>query len=147
MARHLTWRWVEDYIVVVHTSTNPPVPDWDQLMMEYATHRDRIEGILVHTEGGSPSAIQRKQTRDALLPRKRPPVHVSVLTTSVAARMAITAFNLFFDNRMRAYPPEDFDDAVNYIGLPSSMRANVRKTLKELITELQIRTPDSKMYY
>jgi hypothetical protein len=80
--------------------------------------------------GGSPSAFQRKQLREVI---KSADVQSAVLTNS-----AITALNLFMRNPIRAFAPNDIEQALAYIKAPAAFIPEIKSSLQRLKQELQI---------
>lgn len=91
---------------------------------------------LVHTEGGSPSALQRKQLREFV--ERHGAMRGAILTESVIARMAITAINLFSKGLSTPFAPSAIDDALVHLQTPKKDWAEAKAALAELKKELGI---------
>jgi hypothetical protein len=135
MAKNLVWRIVEHIYVGVHNTQPPSQTEWDAMLADLA--RDgAIKIALIHSEGGSPSALQRKQLRD--VSREIGVLRGAVLTGSVVARAAITAINLFSKNFSTAFPPHEVDAALSHLEAPREHWPLLKKELAALKRELSI---------
>ena len=141
MKTNFAFTRVGNISVVVHSGVNPLPVEWDSMIADMQTFRATMKGILVYTEGGSPNATQRKQLRDVLSPETREPALTTVFTTSVVARMAVTAFNLFFGNRMRAIDPSAYEEGLTHLGVPKKEWPALMKALEELAKSINIKYP------
>jgi hypothetical protein len=63
------------------------------------------------------------------------------LTHSLVARAAMTAINLFFDNKFKAFSPDAIDDALSYLGPPTSTWPELKRVMKELRSQLSSEAP------
>ena len=129
---HTTW-------VVVH-STEPPSDAecehaWANLSANYAT----VKGTLIVTLGGGPNARQRQRMREVLGARKMP--RTAVLTKSTVGRLIVTAFNLFSDQNLRLFAPDDIDAALRYLDVHALMVGHVRQQVDAFRRVLSIREP------
>jgi hypothetical protein len=143
MSKHCVFDRVGDFAIVVHSATAPSIAEWNAVMEHYSSFAREMKGILVFTLGGSPSAMQRKQLRDVFEPAKIPLPPTVVLTDSTVARVAITAFNLFFDNRMKAIEPNKAQDALMHLRVPPALYAEMLKRLHTLALTINVQTPSS----
>jgi hypothetical protein len=141
MKKNMSFTRAGTISVVVHSNTSPSFAEWDAMIEDMKTFRTIMKGILVYTEGGSPNATQRKQLRDVLSPETREPVPTTVFTTSIIARTAVTAFNLFFDNRMRAIDPSKYEEGLKHLNVPPKEWASLMKTLDDLARTIDIKYP------
>jgi hypothetical protein len=135
MIKNLAWRFVEDVYVGAHTAKPPSQPEWDS-MLEQVLQNGRIRVGLIYTEGGSPSALQRKQLRDVT---ERLNMRGSaILTSSVVARAAITAINLFSKDFSAAFPPHHIENALRHLGVSVELWPTIKKELAAVKRELSI---------
>jgi hypothetical protein len=123
---------VGQFVVGVHTSIHPTQEEWEQLLDLARVPPEQHTGSLIYTEGGSPSALQRKQLRDAMVQAKIASQLSAVLTDSIIARTAITALNLFLGNRVRAFPSTAIDEGLTYIQAPLDVWPQIKQVLDEL---------------
>lgn len=127
---------VDKFVVGVHTSIAPTQEEWEQLLALAKVPPDQHTGSLIYTEGGAPSALQRRQLRDVMIGNKIATQLSAVLTNSVIARTAITALNLFLNNRVRAFPLHAIDEGLLYIKAPPDLWPRLKQTLEELKSEV-----------
>ena len=131
MGKNLAWSWVENFYVGVHTANTPFTQEWEAMISEINARK--FSGSLIYTEGGAPSALQRKQLRDTI---GQTPMNTAVLTNSSIARTAITALNLFMRNPVRAFPPNDLEAALQYVQAPPRLWPTMKQELYALKQQL-----------
>lgn len=136
--RTVASRWVGDYWISVHGESPVSTEDWERAMPDLKSHIP-FKGSLVYTQGGSPTAVQRKQMRE-LYPQNEAFPPTAILTDSVIARTAITALSVFIGNKVKGFPPPEVDAALTYIGAPASLCPEIKKALEELKAEMGITT-------
>jgi hypothetical protein len=134
-----TGKIVHGFTVFVHSKINPSTEEWQATCQLLSSAGGQLKGSLVYTEGGSPSATQRKQLRDAY--QRHTALPTAVMTESIVARTAITALNLFMTEKILPFPPSEIDNALRAIGAPEADWPDIKKALKELQGLL---TPSSK---
>ena len=120
-------------LVVVHDKTHPSDDDWQIYLDALRANQDAIEAQLIVTDGGSPTAAQRRASleyaRGFALPAS------AVLTSSVLVRGVVSALSWFMKDRIRAFAPGEFEEACAFIGAASESTrlreaaARLRKTL------------------
>jgi hypothetical protein len=111
--------------------TNEEIEKWISFAVE---RKGRFDGILGYSHGGSQTAIQRKRIREAF--PTLPPV--AVITDSIAARMAVTAFNLFVDLKVKTFSPRELNDALLYLKTPPEERDAIKQALTRMQRELRL---------
>lgn len=127
-------------MIAVHTAEHPTATEWNEVIELTTQSPVKFAGSLVYTEGGSPSALQRKQLRDALVQSGSEKQLTAVLTESIVARTAITALNLFLGGTVKPFPPNEIEEALRYINTPSSLWKTMQDNLKEMKHALGIMT-------
>jgi hypothetical protein len=138
MSKNYAFQISDRFMIAVHNTLNAPTPDWNNYIEAILLSPVVVAGFLVYTEGGAPSAIQRKQLRDALIQRGNHTQPAGILTESIIARTAITALNLFLGGTVKAVPPHNIDEALTYIKAPPELWPQLKKTLDELKREIGI---------
>jgi hypothetical protein len=106
--------FVGDLMILVHTSRPPSSSEWAEYVAAVAA-RDPIKlRTLVFTDGGAPNSPQRKEVTAAL------GGHASrgaIVSASMIVRGAVTALG-WFNPLIRAFSPNEIDDAIQYLGVP-----------------------------
>jgi hypothetical protein len=101
-------------LIVVHDKTHPSDDDWQLYLDALRVNRHAIGAQLIVTDGGSPTAAQRRASlehaRGFALPSS------AVLTSSVLVRGVVSALSWFMKDRIRAFAPNEFDEACVFIG-------------------------------
>jgi hypothetical protein len=130
MAKTFLWKIVLGVHVNAFGANAPAASDWDEMIEQFVIRRGEIRGLLVHSEGGAPNAVQRKRIRESIPDMPK----AALLTQSVMARAAMTAINLFTKS-FDAFAPTDIDKALTYIKAPTEDWPALKKALEELKRE------------
>ena len=139
MSRNFVWRIVGDVHVNAMTKDNPTFAEWEEMVTEFQQRGSEIHALLIYTEGGAPNALQRKKLRDTQTTMPQ----AAVLTNSIVARMAMTAINLFFDNKFKAFASEGIDEALRYLASPPTNWPEIKRALAELREQVKREGPAS----
>lgn len=136
--RNQVFSFLDDIIVVIHG----PRPPSDEEAHEYLTafkSRDisRLR-CLIFTEGGAPTAAQRKRLNELLGGRAFP---TAVVTNLPLVRGVVTALS-WFNPKIRAFTPEAAEEAFRYLGIPSVRYPGIHAEVKKLKALLK-QAPDS----
>jgi hypothetical protein len=134
MAKNLAWCFVERIYVGVHTIQPPSQEEWDAMLKDLSAHQATL--AVVHTEGGSPSAFQRKQLRD--ISEQIGLTRSVVLTSSAVARAVVTTFNLFSKGFASAFSPKQIDNALTYLEIAPNQWPAIKKEIVSRKRELSI---------
>jgi hypothetical protein len=118
-------------LVVVHGARHPSDADWSIYLDALRQNFAEIRAQLIVTEGGSPTSAQRKSSLDLAGQWERPPP-TAVVTASILARGAVTALSWFMKDRIRAFPPAEFDEACSFVGASADKTA-----LRDVATRLR----------
>ena len=130
------WKRLDDYFVVVHTTTPPSDNEWNEVLAEFRKFDDlKRARIFVYTEGGAPNARQRALLNQVMATAKPP---VAVLTSSSLARAAGTAIS-WFNPAIRLFAPDDAESALDHLAAAGVDRVRLRKALHELKAKLGCR--------
>src|SRR5262245_61160671 len=100
-------------LVVVHGVLHPSDADWD-VYLDALRNLDHITAQLIVTDGGSPNSAQRRASLDVAAGRQVPPS--AVVTPSLLARGVVSALAWFMKDRIRAFAPDEFEEACAFIG-------------------------------
>jgi hypothetical protein len=115
-------------IIVVHPRTAPSDQEWEAYLAEYIKYDPEKLLTLVLTDGGGPSAGQRKAVNDMLQGRT---TRAAVVTKSPIVRGVVSALG-WFNPKIKTFPPTNVDGALKYLGLQPAEFAHVRFQLKLL---------------
>lgn len=88
---------------------------------------------LVYDRAGGPNAAQRKQLNDITASCS---LQVAVITPSPIGRGVVTAMSWFKKDGYKPFSPNELDDALVYLGLSGATAAEVRKTVLEMLRDL-----------
>lgn len=128
--RNMASKVVGNLGISVHTANNPSNEEWAE-MVEQIKHCDDLSQFkgISFTDGGSPTATQRKQTNEVLAGRAVPS---AVVTSSAIARSVVTAMS-WFNPAIKVFPPERLDDALRYLMVRESEYAIIKMELRKLV--------------
>lgn len=115
-------------MMLIHSTKSPTDAEWEPYFRELSKHDPTKIKSLAITAGGAPSGAQRKLVNDYLNGRQS---RAAVVTGNTFVRGVVTALS-WFNSMMKAYPPEDFDSALQYLGVRESEIALVRRELAVL---------------
>lgn len=116
-------------LLLAHGSSPPAQNEWAEYVEVLGeAHRGGTRGLLVLTDGPGPNSMQRKMVSSFDL-------RSAVLTPSQVARGIVTALGWFGAN-IRAFIPEQIDDALKYLEVPSAEQQTVLRVLAGLRYEL-----------
>jgi DNA-binding LacI/PurR family transcriptional regulator len=93
---------------------HPTDADWQIYLDALRDNAERLATQLIVTDGGSPNSAQRRASIAIAEGRPLPPT--AVVTSSVLARGAVAALSWFMKDKIRAFPPADFEKACAFIG-------------------------------
>lgn len=134
----MQWERTGSVFVIVHSPLNPTVSEYDQALAGYDQHLGRFNGILIHSEGGAPNALQRKRTTEFWEGKTLP--KTAIMTSSSVVRGVITALNWFFPQELRCPSDGYFQGAFEYLAVPQDQQKLVTQTVHRLRRELGIST-------
>lgn len=122
----LAFRFVDSSLLVLReNAVTPRDEDWDAFLTVLEKNRDNFARlrILVRTEGGGPSAPQRKRLEKALGGR---PVRVAVVTNSVAVRFIVSSIALL-NREIRTFSVDELANAYQHLRLNPAERRDAEK--------------------
>ena len=122
-------------LVVVHGDMATTDEDWDRYVG--AARTLAYDNLLVYAteKHPGPTPVQRRKGADALGSRDPTP-HVSVMLHNWTLRHVVTAFNWMLGSTMRAFRPDDWDGAFDYLKVPAEHRHDIRRETLALLAEL-----------
>lgn len=95
----------------------------------------QVTGILVVTLGGGPNSAQREEGRHVWERAGRVPP-MAVVTPSNVVRGIITVLNWFYDRKVVAFDPREYDEAFAYLKLQPSEANAALSAVAEMRQEL-----------
>ncbi|MRG96033.1 hypothetical protein [Polyangium spumosum] len=135
----MAFQKVGDYFVLVHTAMAPTDEEWDEWMQHYT-----YASILVVTDGGAPTASQRKRMKmrvDELralpgVPNRKEP-KVATVTASSFVRGVLTALRWFYHDAYAAFPPDHINQALTYLDVPPRYHIAMKTAVQTLRMQLK----------
>jgi hypothetical protein len=92
-----------------------------------------VNRAIIYTEGGGPSAFQRKRFREAS--GDRPP-KCAVMMDSPMIRTIVTLMNLFSGGAIKIFATHDWDGAFAYAEVPPEEQQEIKELIEKLKNEL-----------
>jgi hypothetical protein len=120
--------------LAVHSEHAPTDVEWDAYMR--MSTAPGIRALLVLSEGGGPNAQQR--TSIARFPHLKP-LPTAIVTRAAVVRGVVTAIRWLGKN-IRAFRPEELDDAFQYLEIGEGLSEQLRLRLSALKSELESTT-------
>jgi len=130
--KNQAFKFLDDLVIVAHTA-NPPTEEESRAYLNAFRARDlsRLR-CLAFTDGGAPSAAHRRELNEILRGRAFP---TAVVSSVPVVRGVVTALS-WFNSKIKAFAPEDAEQAFVYLGIPQSDYAKVWVEIRKLSTEL-----------
>jgi hypothetical protein len=132
MKKTMVAKVIDRLFLVVYGTANPTDEEWDAYLELVKRHGIDRTMQLIFTEGGEPSAPQRRKLNELLGGH---PVPVAVVSGSVRVRGTVTALS-WFNRKIRAFPPSAMHDAIAYLEIPASRQDLIEREMQKLRGEL-----------
>lgn len=118
------------YAVVVHSHLPPTDAEWDDYLRLTTARLPSVSAVLIVTAGGGPNSAQRRALK-ACLSKLRHGALFAVVTPSMMARGIVLAVSLF-NPHIRAFRPDDTEQALTFLRVPVAERAALLATVQRL---------------
>jgi hypothetical protein len=130
MPSNMETRRIDWLLLVRQTAENPTEAEWDRFLELLRAARPQFEQlkILVATEGGGPSTLQRERLEKALAGK---PVRVAVVSDSVKVRF-ITSMIALFHKELRSFLKSEFRRACAHLGMTRDEVTVAERTFAEM---------------
>jgi hypothetical protein len=126
------WRVIPDVVAVnVNTDLDPSDEDWDAYLKDITQYVKGLKGVLIYTPKSGPSAPQRARANAAFEGTKAG-IPTAVMTGSRMVRGIVTAFSWALGGKIKAFAPNDFQGAVEYLELTPDDQLKAKVVLKQL---------------
>lgn len=140
--KNMAFGIIDVFVVVVHNDQTPSDDDW-RAWVEW-NHKNVVEkGLigryLIVSEGGAPTAAQRKMLHETMAPplKKDPAwIKTAVVTPSTFVRGVMTAMS-WLDPIFRAFSPQDIASAYKYLGIPPDYHPGIERMIASLRAEIR----------
>ncbi len=119
---------IDRLFLVVYGTANPSDEEWDAYLDLVKHHGIERTMQLICTDGGEPSATQRRVLNELLSGRTVP---VAVVSGSVRVRGTVTALS-WFNRKISAFPPTALRDAIAYLEIPASRTDLIAREMAQL---------------
>lgn len=123
---------IDRLFIVVYGAENPTDEEWRDYLDLVERHGIDRTMQLIATDGGGPTAAQRRVLNDILAGRAVP---VAVVSESARVRMIVTGLS-WFNRRIKAFPETGLRDAIAYLEIPASRTDLIMRAMAKLRHEL-----------
>jgi hypothetical protein len=121
----------DETMTMVHTADAPTDEEWDAMLAHYRAKR--APRVIVFTDGGGPTTLQRGRLNDAL---EGMVVKTAVVTASPVIRGIVTALS-WFNPGIKSFVPDRAALALSYLGLAAGEHDRVMQQVMKLSRQLQ----------
>jgi hypothetical protein len=130
MPSNMETRRIDWLLLARQNAETPTEAEWDQFLDLLRAARPQFEQvkILVATEGGGPSALQRKRLEKTLAGKR---VRVAVVSDSVKVRF-ITSMIALFHKDLRSFLKSEFRGACAHLGMTQDEMTVAERALTEM---------------
>jgi len=118
-------------MTMVHTAEKPTDVEWDAMLAHFRAKR--AERVIVFTDGGGPTTLQRGRLNDAL---EGSVVKTAVVSSSPVIRGIVTALS-WFNPGIKSFLPHEASLALGYLGLAAGEHERLMQKVVRLSRELQ----------
>jgi hypothetical protein len=126
--RNIAFKVIDRLFIVVYGSADPTDEEWRGYLDEIERHGVDRTMQLVITEGGGPTAAQRRYLEEVLAGRTVP---VAVFASSVSVRAMVSAMS-WVNRDIRAFSPNGLFDALSYLEIPVSRADLIEREVEKL---------------
>lgn len=138
--RNMVFATINQFTVAVHTKNSPNDDEWDEYLTAHAPYIERgvAMRVLVVTEGGAPTALQRMKMNDLVADwmRRNPDcIRTAIITRSAFVRGVVTAIG-WFRPIARAFGPDHLEQALAYLEVPPNYAQEIQQIIPKLKAKL-----------
>ena len=126
--KNMAFKVIDRLMIAVYGTENPTDGEWRSYLQEIEQHGIDRTVHLIFTEGGGPTATQRRFLNTLLGARSVP---VAVMSSSAVIRGVVTALS-WFNRKIRAFPPTGLRDALAYLEIPISRTEMIEREMDSL---------------
>jgi hypothetical protein len=130
--KNLAIKVIDRLFIVVYGTQDPSDEEWGDYLALAERHGIDQTMQLICTDGGEPTASQRRELNERLGGRTVP---VAVVSTSPRVRATVTALS-WFNRRIKAFPPSGLAEALEHLEIPASRTDLIAREIRTLRLEL-----------
>lgn len=130
--KNIAIKVVDRLFIVVYGAKDPTDDEWRDYLALVRRHGIDRTMQLIFTDGAKPTSAQYGTLNDLLGGRNVP---VAVVSASARVRGTVTALS-WFNRQIRAFPPQGFRDALDYLEIPASRIELIEREVARLRDEL-----------
>jgi hypothetical protein len=132
--KNMAFEMVGDLFILVHNKEVPTDAEWALYTSALRSRTEDMDeiGTLIYTEGGGPTAAQRKALNDVLGGRT---TRAAVVSDASMVKMITTALG-WFNPKIKAFSPNESTEAFDYLGIPRSQINLIWSEIRRLRCDL-----------
>lgn len=131
-AKNMVFVFSGNLAIFVCNEGGPSDKDFDEFLRAFQKQDISKLRSLTVTRGGGPSTAQRKALNDALKGQQLP---AAVVSSAAMVRGLVTALS-WFNAKIRSFTPDQLDEALEYLEVPSLSWGQVRSAIMKLEGEI-----------
>jgi hypothetical protein len=114
--KNVAFKLIGHYLICAYNALPPSDADGRIALDVFRSlDLDKVK-VLTFTQGGAPTAKQRKDINDVLNGRQ---LTTAVVSDAILIRGVVTAFS-WFNTKIKAFPSSALEDAFQYLEIPTS---------------------------
>jgi len=129
----VAFRLIDHWLLTVYGISDPTDAEWAVCADKFRSMDLRHLRVLIYTEGGAPSAAQRKVMNDVVNGRTFP----TALVSSSAMMRGIATAMSWFNKGIKAFEPDAIEDALAYMEVPQDRVSFFLSEIENLLSEIR----------
>lgn len=126
--KNMALKVIDRLFIVVYGAHDPTDDEWWAYIEDVKRHGIERTMQLIFTEGGGPTATQRRYLNETLAGQSVP---VAVMSCCQSIRVMVTAMS-WFNRKIRYFPPTGLADALAYLEIPVSRGDLIAREMEKL---------------
>jgi hypothetical protein len=130
--KHIAIKVIDRLFIVAYRTTNPTDAEWDEYLALVERHGIEQTVQLICTDGGEPTALQRRKL-NALLAGRMVPVAV---VSDEPRILRTVSFLSWFNRKIKVFPAARLDLALEHLEIPTSRAEMIAAEIRSLRAQL-----------
>lgn len=126
--KNMAFKVIDRLFIVVYGTKDPTDEEWVGYIEDVNRHGIDRTMQLIFTDGGGPTAPQRRHLDEVLAGRTVP---VAVMSSSPSIRLMVTAMS-WVNRKIRFFPRTGLYDALSYLEIPASRADLIEREMEKL---------------
>jgi hypothetical protein len=130
--KNIAIKVIDRLFIVAYRTTNPTDAEWDEYLALVERHGIEQTAQLICTDGGEPTALQRRKL-NALLAGRMVPVAV---VSDEPRILRTVSFLSWFNRQIKAFPATGLELALAHLEIPTSRAEMIASEIRSLRAQL-----------